>query len=340
MMRTVSSSLMSRWALVLIATLAFVAVGLNAEPAAADRGPVPIECYAFGHPLLGLSEAEVRALVEDAAPVSTLPTLTVRIDERTFRFSLARAVSVDATAMLEAAYDTATVPGTVIAPVYRVERAYLSRWLGRVASAIDRPARDARYRFRPWGIAVDPGRRGRRVDRQAIAGDLARRALTAASAPDASQEPTVAVYRSLPVRQRVTRAQLGRAIAVDLSERRVLLYSSGRVVRRYRCAVGMPSYPTPAGTFRVVRKVKWPVWVNPAPHGWGADLPARIGPGPSNPLGTRALYLNVGGIRIHGTPKRRSIGTASSHGCIRMLREDIEELFPLVPVGTPVHIVK
>jgi L,D-transpeptidase ErfK/SrfK len=68
-------------------------------------------------------------------------------------------------------------------------------------------------------------------------------------------------------------------------------------------------------------------------------MPAYIPPGPNNPLGTRALYLNTSGIRIHGTSKRSSIGTAASHGCMRMLREDVEALYPLVPVGTKIHIV-
>ncbi len=67
-------------------------------------------------------------------------------------------------------------------------------------------------------------------------------------------------------------------------------------------------------------------------------MPAYIPPGPGNPLGTRALYLNAPGIRIHGTYNSASIGTYASHGCIRMLIGDSEALFPLVPVGTKVII--
>jgi lipoprotein-anchoring transpeptidase ErfK/SrfK len=68
-------------------------------------------------------------------------------------------------------------------------------------------------------------------------------------------------------------------------------------------------------------------------------MPAYIGPGPNNPLGTRAMNLSIGGIRIHGTPDSGSIGGPASHGCIRMYMHDAEELFDIIDVGTPVLIV-
>ena len=68
-------------------------------------------------------------------------------------------------------------------------------------------------------------------------------------------------------------------------------------------------------------------------------MPAYIGPGPRNPLGTRALRLDRGALVIHGTPQPWSIGQRSSHGCIRMRRADIERLYDLVPEQTPVFIV-
>ena len=70
----------------------------------------------------------------------------------------------------------------------------------------------------------------------------------------------------------------------------------------------------------------------------GKDLPLQIPGGPTNPLGTRALYLDAPGIRIHGTWDSSSIGTAASHGCIRMHVQDSEELYPLVPIGTQVLV--
>ncbi len=137
----------------------------------------------------------------------------------------------------------------------------------------------------------------------------------------------------------VTRDDLGNTIIIDLSELELDLYDGLKLDRTYPVALGSPSYPTPAGEFEIIDKAENPTWTNPAPDGWGKDLPLQIGPGPSNPLGTRALYLNAPGIRIHGTPASYSIGTYASHGCIRMLMEDVEELYEIVPIGTVVHVV-
>jgi lipoprotein-anchoring transpeptidase ErfK/SrfK len=146
----------------------------------------------------------------------------------------------------------------------------------------------------------------------------------------------------IPVREitpSVTTASLGTSIVVDISDNSLRLYRGLRVVKEYRVATGTPGYPTPVGTFEIVDKKENPTWYNPALDGWGADLPPFIGPGPGNPLGTRAMYLNAPGIRIHGTWDSSSIGTAASHGCIRMHIEDAEELYPLVPMGARVLVV-
>jgi hypothetical protein len=115
-----------------------------------------------------------------------------------------------------------------------------------------------------------------------------------------------------------------------------------QLVKTYDVATGLPKYPTPRGQFKIVNKRFRPTWVNPAKGSgeWGANLPARIPPGPQNPLGTRAMDLNSRGIRIHGTSAVGSIGFNASHGCIRMRMSDVEELFSLVDVGTPVLIVQ
>jgi hypothetical protein len=141
------------------------------------------------------------------------------------------------------------------------------------------------------------------------------------------------------VEPQVTKEDLGYTIVVDLSELRLHLYDGLREARTYPVAAGQPAYPTPTGEWHVVDKVENPSWTNPDPQGWGAGLPATIAPGPGNPLGTRALYLDAPGIRIHGTSASYSIGTYASHGCIRMYMADVEQLFGIVPVGTTVHIV-
>ncbi|MBC7265770.1 MAG: L,D-transpeptidase [Coriobacteriia bacterium] len=145
----------------------------------------------------------------------------------------------------------------------------------------------------------------------------------------------------LPVERiepRVTRDDLDTAILVRRADRRLFLYEDGRLVKEYRVAVGAPGFPTPRGRFVIVRKRYMPSWGNPG-SAWAADMPKMIPPGPNNPLGTRALDLNAPGIRIHGTNKDYSIGTAASHGCMRMHRWDIEDLYERVSVGTPVFII-
>ncbi len=136
----------------------------------------------------------------------------------------------------------------------------------------------------------------------------------------------------------VSTASLGKTIVVDLSDLQLTLYQGLKVDKQYPVATAAPGYVTPVGTWQVVNKVENPTWYNPAPTTWGAGEPMVIPPGPDNPLGTRALYLNAPGIRIHGTPASYSIGTHASHGCIRMYISDSEQLYPLVPVGTKVII--
>ncbi len=136
----------------------------------------------------------------------------------------------------------------------------------------------------------------------------------------------------------VTSASLGQTIVVDISENHLYFYEGMKLVKDYPVATGSGGYPTPLGTWEIVEKRENPTWYNPALDPWGADLPASIGPGPGNPLGTRALNLDAPGIRIHGTYDSFSIGTYATHGCIRMLISDSEELFELVDVGARVLI--
>jgi lipoprotein-anchoring transpeptidase ErfK/SrfK len=129
--------------------------------------------------------------------------------------------------------------------------------------------------------------------------------------------------------------QMGKVIAVDLTRHQLTLYSNMVVEVQYSIACGAPGYPTPKGTYKIVSKEANPTWRNPG-SAWAASMPPSIPPGPGNPLGTRALGTSNPGVFIHGTSNSGSIGTSASHGCIRMLIRDSEDLFPRVEVGTPV----
>ena len=145
----------------------------------------------------------------------------------------------------------------------------------------------------------------------------------------------------LPIRkvQPSTDAAEQRTIIIDLSANQLTLYQGKKKEGVYPVATGAPGFPTPDGSFQIVEMRKNPTWVNPDPTGWGSSMPDSIPPGPNNPLGTRAMNLNAPGIRIHGTSDIGSLGTAASHGCIRMAMPQVEALFEKVGVGTPVLII-
>ena len=121
----------------------------------------------------------------------------------------------------------------------------------------------------------------------------------------------------------------GRVIVVSIPDRKLMLLEGGAVKRVYPVAVGKTSTPSPAGEFTIMRQVSQPAYSH---HG------REVAPGPNNPVGSRWMGLNAQGYGIHGTNEPGSIGKAASHGCIRMGKADIEELYALVKVGDAVEI--
>jgi len=134
---------------------------------------------------------------------------------------------------------------------------------------------------------------------------------------------------------RTLRAIVGK-ITVDLSATTLTLERNGKVVKTYRVAIGQPQYPTPTGSYKIVSKQKNPTWIPPKSP-WAEGL-GEIPPGPGNPLGTRWIGTSAPAVGIHGTYADYSIGSAASHGCLRMHIPDVEELYEMVSVGMPVEI--
>jgi lipoprotein-anchoring transpeptidase ErfK/SrfK len=128
------------------------------------------------------------------------------------------------------------------------------------------------------------------------------------------------------------------AILIRTGENKLYLYENGAMVKSWPVATGASGFETPKGQWKVIEKVVNPVWYNPG-SAWARGMPARIGPGPHNPLGQLALALDAPAILIHATPDTGSIGYSVSHGCVRMLPENERELFDKVEVGTPVVVV-
>jgi len=132
---------------------------------------------------------------------------------------------------------------------------------------------------------------------------------------------------------------LSKVILVRAGENILYLYENGQIVKQWPVATGAKGFLTPEGVHRITQKLVNPSWHNPG-SAWARGLPAVIGPGPNNPLGTKALRLDAPAILIHATANRGSIGYSESHGCIRMNEENEAELFNLVGVGTRVAVIQ
>jgi L,D-transpeptidase ErfK/SrfK len=162
--------------------------------------------------------------------------------------------------------------------------------------------------------------------------------------PGAGREIVIPGERVLPSGPR-------EGIVVNLPEHRLYYYPKRKpgqkpVVITYPVSIGKMDWHTPLGRTTILSKKERPTWTPPESvrqeHIANGDpLPAVVPAGPNNPLGLFAMRLNIkpGDYLIHGTNNPIAVGMAVTHGCIRMYPEDIEALFPLVPVGTPVYLV-
>jgi len=146
-------------------------------------------------------------------------------------------------------------------------------------------------------------------------------------------------------------AEPGLQLVLDRHNRQLMVLENGELKRRFPAAVGTIGWETPAGRHQVLEKVANPVWQHP---GNGK----AVGPGGANPLGSRWIgfyrdchgrrgwdgerHLEISGCTVaglHGTPHRWTVGRAVSHGCVRLYEENVQELFELVQVGTPVTVL-
>jgi lipoprotein-anchoring transpeptidase ErfK/SrfK len=119
------------------------------------------------------------------------------------------------------------------------------------------------------------------------------------------------------------------SIVIQKRRNRLTLLADGEPFKHYKVATGTDG-STPAGSFKIVNKLENPTWYHA-----GAVVPPDS---PDNILGTRWLGFDTPGYGIHGTTLPETIGTQSSKGCVRMLNEDVEELYDIVPVGTDVVV--
>ncbi|WP_375449995.1 L,D-transpeptidase [uncultured Devosia sp.] len=135
-------------------------------------------------------------------------------------------------------------------------------------------------------------------------------------------------------------------IVVDTASRYLYLVQEEGQALRYGVGIGREGFAW-SGRADIARKAMWPTWTppaemvlrDPAAAPWANGMPGGL----DNPLGARALYIFQDGrdtiFRLHGTPDPSSIGEAVSSGCVRLINQDIIDLYQRVPVGTPILVV-
>lgn len=152
-----------------------------------------------------------------------------------------------------------------------------------------------------------------------------------------SQELLMAVNgitdaRMLSIGRRIKIPDVDFSIVVDKSTNTLTLLNHGKFFARYPVRTGKIDYLTPTGEFKIVTKKKNPQWTDPKTHRTYPPLH------PENELGTRWMGFQGSSLGIHGTIHPESIGSYASNGCVGMLKEDVEELYDLVRIGTPITI--
>jgi lipoprotein-anchoring transpeptidase ErfK/SrfK len=298
----------------------------------------------------GLTPAQARAKLHGELLAPLQAPILVHHDDKTWTLSAAQArISANVNGMVAAAMDRSQEGSPFSRAVRqatggRVEaslpaevsfsRAAVHQLVTRVENAINRRPHDASIDYSPSGVQSQPSKSGLAVRAQ----ELEDRIVSVVPRPGAERR-FVAHTRKL--QPKVTRSQLAdkypAIIVVDRSSFRLRLFKRLKLTKTYPIAVGQQGLETPAGLYDVQGKQINPSWHVPN-SAWAGKLAGRvIPPGPDDPLKARWLGFN-GGAGIHGTDADSSIGTAASHGCIRMHIPDVIDLYDQVDVGSPVYV--
>jgi lipoprotein-anchoring transpeptidase ErfK/SrfK len=297
----------------------------------------------------GLRAEQARRVVRRELEAELVQPIAVRHRRTRFNLSAADAhVRIRVEAMVDEALEESRA-GTILTRVARdltggerdasvraqvaYSRAAVRRLVRRVKGRIDRPARDARVDFPSMSQVKE--QIGRRVNGRG----LRQRVEQALTVPGVDRNVQPPVRRIQP---KVTRAELADryplVLVADRANFKLRLYTRLRLTREYTVAVGAVGFDTPAGLYHIQNKAVDPAWSVPE-EPWAGELAGTVVPGgvPENPLKERWLGI-YDGAGIHGTDQTYSLGTAASHGCIRMSIPDVIELYDQVPVGAPIYI--
>jgi lipoprotein-anchoring transpeptidase ErfK/SrfK len=213
------------------------------------------------------------------------------------------------------------------------ERA-INRFVRHVAEEVNRDPENADVEATPDSLEVVAGKNGRKLRDNQLEEKLKAAVLNA----NAPHKIVAAVH---PIKPEVTKSEVAAEypsyLTLDRATFTLRLWQHLKLTKEYTVAVGMEGLETPEGLYEIQEKEENPVWHVPMSDWAGSLAGQTIPPGPSNPIKARwmAIYEGAG---IHGTEETYSLGSAASHGCVRMAIPDVEELYDLVEVGTPIYI--
>jgi lipoprotein-anchoring transpeptidase ErfK/SrfK len=210
----------------------------------------------------------------------------------------------------------------------------INRFVRHVAAELNREPEDATVNPDGDGLEVVPGKEGRKLRDDLLTKELEKAVLNA----DVPHTVTASVHSTQPeVTSKDVASKYPSYLTLDRANFTLRLWRNLKLAKTYTVAVGQEGLETPEGLYAIEEKEENPTWHVPE-SAWAGDLAgATIPPGPSNPIKARwmAIYEGAG---IHGTEETESLGSAASHGCVRMAIADVEELYDLVEVGTPIYI--
>jgi lipoprotein-anchoring transpeptidase ErfK/SrfK len=310
-----------------------------AAPAQAQEPRINAGVSAAGVDVSGLTLAEAAAKLDTAdAAILARP---VMVSSAGHRFDLTPAkigFKFDALRTARRAFQQGYQPhnGPLDVNLYAgYDKAKVTAFARKVIAGVTIAPRDARVHIAVTHISKVASRTGRTLKFDPLKAGI-RAALID---PRVARTVKPKIVRTQP---KVTTAGLAKAygtvITIQQSTFTLRLFKRLKVAKTYHVAVGMPGYPTPNGLFNVANKAVNPAWTAPNSPWAGAYANETVAGGSAeNPLKARWMGI-VNGVGIHGTGIPGSIGTRASHGCIRMTVPDVIDLYPRVPVGTPVLI--
>jgi lipoprotein-anchoring transpeptidase ErfK/SrfK len=304
-------------------------------PARAQERTVAEGVTVGGVPVQGLTAAQARDVLREGIARPLGRRLVVAAGAKRFSV-LPRDAGVSVKLDLLVARALRAAPGRNVPVSPTLRRSAASELVARVQRGVYVRPVGSRVLYGVRRLRASRGRDGRRLDKPANLEDRVRATLRSWIAPRFIRAYT---RRARPrVTPRRLRAITGPIVTVSKAERRARLFNHLRLIRSYRVAVGQPGYPTPEGLFHVHSKAVNPAWSVPN-RSWAGSQAGQTIPGghPDNPLKARWIGF-AAGVGFHGTNNPWSIGTAASHGCVRMYVRDVIRLYRWVRIGTPVYV--